>query len=144
MSASSFTVNNGIRWIVLAVMLFVAGPSARASRPLTSQPQNAAPAAVVSQPVATSDVSLWRSLGALLLVLAALLGVSRFVRDRGMTVLGSRTDRRVRIIEKLPMDQRRCLMLVAMDDEELLLGVGADGITSLHRKDRKPAAGSAP
>lgn len=82
-------------------------------------------------------------MGALLLVLAALLGVSRFVRSRGITALGVRADRRVRVLEKLPVDQRRCLMLVAVDDEELLLGVGADGITSLYRKDRK-AAGSTP
>ena len=75
-------------------------------------------------------------MGALFLVLCGLLAATYFLKRRGIVGFGALDLRRVRIIEKYPIDTKRALLLVAMDDHELLLGVGPDRITPLHRQRR--------
>ena len=81
-------------------------------------------------------MNLWRSIGALFLVLCGLMAVTYFLKRRGIVGFGAMDIRRVRMIEKYPIDTKRALILVAIDDHELLLGVGPDRITPLHRQRR--------
>ncbi len=88
-------------------------------------------AAVNLQPRSTSDVNFWRSMGALLLVLGGLLAASRYFKGRFSGPLKGLNVRRIRYIERYAIDQRRSLLLIAVDQRELLVGVGPDRITSL-------------
>ena len=83
------------------------------------------------QPRSTSDLNFWRSMGALLLVLGGLLAASRYFKGRFSGPLKGLSVRRIRFIERYAIDQRRSLLLVAVDQRELLVGVGPDRITSL-------------
>jgi flagellar biogenesis protein FliO len=79
--------------------------------------------------VAGDDVGVtWnvvRSVLALLVILGALVAVNVFLRKRyfgdGSIV---RKTRRIRLVERFVIDQRRSLMLVRVDQRELLVGVG--------------------
>ena len=88
-------------------------------------------AALNLQPRSTSDVNFWRSMGALLLVLGGLLAASRYFKGRFSGPLKGSSVRRIRYIERYAIDQRRCLLLIAVDQRELLVGVGSDRITPL-------------
>jgi len=80
----------------------------------------------------TSDSSVWRSLGALIFVVGGLFAANHWLRRRraGLGV-GSGQRKRMRMIERYSIDQKRSLLLIAVDDRELLLGVGTDHITNL-------------
>ncbi|NCC51711.1 MAG: hypothetical protein EOM20_10900 [Spartobacteria bacterium] len=79
-----------------------------------------------------ADVNVWRSLGAFIFVLGGLFAANRWLRKRSLGVVGRTGQRRrLRMIERFAIDQKRSLMLVAVDDRELLLGIGSDHITNL-------------
>lgn len=110
--------------------------------PVRTEPQAApvnvtsAPPRMAPVPRPDSEMNLWRSMGALFLVLCGLLAATYFLKRRGIAGFSALDLRRVRIIEKYPINTKSALLLVAVDDHELLLGVGPDRITPLHRQRR--------
>ncbi|OGV45781.1 MAG: hypothetical protein A2X46_09660 [Lentisphaerae bacterium GWF2_57_35] len=68
---------------------------------------------------------------ALALVLGGLTGVNWYLKNRGSHLLGAKAARRLRVIERLAIDQKRCLLLVSLDGRELLVGVGNDQLSVL-------------
>ncbi len=81
--------------------------------------------------------SLWRSTVALVLILGGLVAVHVLLK-RYLGTTPARGHGRLRIIERLPIDQKKSLLLVSLDDQELLLGGGAEGISLLTTLARAP------
>jgi flagellar biogenesis protein FliO len=69
----------------------------------------------------------WRSLGATLMVLGALVALNLYIRKGrlGRFAIGGR---RIKQIERHMIDQKRCLMLIEVDGRQILLGVTPDRI----------------
>ena len=76
-------------------------------------------------------MSIWRSVGALLLVLGALLLVNRWLRGRFPSSLAGSSTRRMRIEERLTIDHRRQLVLVSVDNRELVVAVSPSQISAV-------------
>lgn len=76
------------------------------------------------------DVDVWRPLVSLVVVLGLMYGVLYWLRRRGGIQGGG--SRRMRVIERMPIDSRRHVLLVQVDDRELVLGVTNEKITTLH------------
>jgi flagellar protein FliO/FliZ len=79
--------------------------------------------------VAGGDFSVWRALSSLALILGMMLAVYYWLRRRG-GVPGAST-RRMKVIERMPIDARRSLMLVRVDDRDVLIGLSHEQITLL-------------
>lgn len=73
-------------------------------------------------------LSIWRSLGATMFVLGVLAAVNLYIRKGKFGKLG-RTESRIRLLERFAVDQKRSLMLVEVDGQKVLLGVGNDSIS---------------
>jgi len=74
--------------------------------------------------------------------LLGLLGVAmKTVADRGWLVRVKRPERRLKIVESLPLDSRWRLVIVQCDDTEhlLLLGPGQDRLVDTIRPSPSPA-----
>ena len=70
-----------------------------------------------------------RMFTSLLLVLGAMAGIYFWLKRRGgMPGAGQR---RMRIIERLSIDSRRSMLLINVDGEEMVVGVGNDGMSLL-------------
>ena len=121
--------------LISAVFACFAWPAGAAG---SNETAAASPAAGF-QTRSTSDVNFWRSMGALLLVLGGLLAASRYFKGRFSGPLKGANARRIRFIERYAIDQRRSLMLIAVDRRELLVALGPDRITTLLELDRNPA-----
>lgn len=95
--------------------------------------------------IATST-SLLTALAALVLVLALVWLAARAARWGGLARAGG--SRRLRLVEALPIDPRRRLVLVACDGREMLLLSGPAGDLALGwlapSPAAAPAAGDAP
>jgi len=85
----------------------------------------------------TDSGGLWRSTVALVLVLGGLVAVHVLLK-RYLGTTPARGHGRLRIIERLPIDQKKSLLLVSLDDQELLLGGGAEGISLLSTVAKAP------
>jgi flagellar biosynthetic protein FliO len=84
------------------------------------------------RPALAADPKTWRSIGALVFVLGGLFAVNGWMRKRRFGWGGNiGTQRRMRLLERFALDQKRSLLLVTVDDREMLLGVGNDSITLL-------------
>ncbi|MBN2164431.1 MAG: flagellar biosynthetic protein FliO [Pontiellaceae bacterium] len=70
-----------------------------------------------------------RMLTSLILVLGAMAGIYFWLKRRG-GVPGS-GQRRMRVIERLAVDSRRSILLLQVDDEEIVVGVGNDGMSRI-------------
>jgi flagellar biosynthetic protein FliO len=70
-----------------------------------------------------------RSLVSLIVVLGLMGGAYYWLKRRGN--LPGTAGRRLRVIERLPIDTRRSVLLLQLDDEELVVGVGTDSITPI-------------
>jgi flagellar protein FliO/FliZ len=75
------------------------------------------------------DLHVWRSLFSLIIVLGAMFGVMYWLRRRGC--LPGAVPSRMRVIERLPLDTRRQILLVDIDGRELVLGVTQESISML-------------
>ena len=85
---------------------------------------------------------LLRTLGGLLAVLGILAGALWVVRRYGLTLPGMQapgTERRLAIVERLALDQRRSLALVSLDGREHLLLLGPEGNLVVERSAQTPA-----
>lgn len=127
-----------------AIALFIAARSALPARPVPEAPATNGPQVVRLVPQADSEVKMWRSMSALLFVVGGLFAATYLLKRKGIVGLGAQDGRRVRLVERYPIDTRRSLLLVALDDHELLLGVGPDRILPLHRQRCRAGAASVP
>ncbi len=71
-------------------------------------------------------LEIMRMLFSLAMVLAAMAGTYFWFKRRGG--MPGASQRRMRVIERLAIDSRRSLLLVRIDGEEMVVGVGNDGI----------------
>lgn len=75
------------------------------------------------------DISIWRSLVSLLAVFGAMWAGYRWVRrTRG---IAAPSERRMKVIERLPLDTKRSLLLLRIDEESVVLGVSGEQISLL-------------
>ncbi|MBI3986534.1 MAG: FliO/MopB family protein [Lentisphaerae bacterium] len=65
---------------------------------------------------------LWRSAGAVLFVLGALVGVNIYLRKRAQQ-WGGRGLRRMQVLERLALDSRQNLLMIKVDGREIVLAV---------------------
>ena len=72
-----------------------------------------------------------RSIIALTVVLGGLLGVNWYLKKRVSMPISGKSARRMKMIEKYSLDQKRSLLLISVDGQEILLGVGNDHIQTL-------------
>jgi flagellar biogenesis protein FliO len=84
---------------------------------------------VPSRPSAPTGGSIWRSLGALILVVGGLLVVQRIVQKMGRPFRVE--DRSLQVLEKLPVDRRNAVLLIRAATRTLVVGVGPQGMTTL-------------
>jgi flagellar protein FliO/FliZ len=79
----------------------------------------------------SDGVSMWRSLGALLVVIGILLVAARFLKNRcsGTLAIGRRENRRMTMVERLAIDHKRQLVMVRVDDRDFVLAIGPDHIS---------------
>ncbi|MBN1672159.1 MAG: flagellar biosynthetic protein FliO [Kiritimatiellae bacterium] len=134
-----------IKWLCVSLLVFamlswpllVWGETAGESTPLGSVLKSDRQ---LSQPFASgSSVNFWRSIGTVLAVLAGLWGLSMYLRRRYGGQLGARgKTRRIRLVERFALDARRSVFLVAIDEQEVLVGAGPQGMTLLTKVGRTP------
>jgi len=91
-------------------------------------------------------LALLRTLGALGVVLGLLVGalwlVRRFnIRLPGGVVMGGTGERRLAVVERLPIDARRSVALIRRDDSEHLVLIAPEGLLLL---EVAPAASTRP
>ncbi len=74
-------------------------------------------------------LEIFRMLVSLVVVIGLMAVVYYWLKRRGnMPGIGQR---RMRVIERLPVDTRRSVLLVEVDGQEMLIGVGNDAITPI-------------
>lgn len=78
-----------------------------------------------------TEWSLVRSVAAVILTLGGLLAVNRFLRRRMRLGATEHEGEAMRVINVLPLDHQRRLLLVAVDGKRALLCSGRDGVTSI-------------
>ncbi len=103
------------------------------------------PSAVVAVPAVTSGRSfnMWRSVGALLIILGGLIVVNKWLHGRfaGRKTFGGSVDgRRMQVQERLSIDHRRQLLLVTVGSRELVLAVGPNEMQAVGSWDRENTA----
>lgn len=72
---------------------------------------------------------IFRALISLIVVLGMIFLAYYWMKRRG-TILGT-AQKRMRIVERLPIDGRRSILLLQVDDKELVLAVGTDSVTPI-------------
>ncbi len=84
--------------------------------------------AQVSQVAVTEGLPLVKFISAFVLVIAAMLGLAWVLKRAGLAghVLKVGQKRRLQVVESMPVDHRRRLMLVRRDDREHLILLGPD------------------
>lgn len=92
-------------------------------------------------------LSLMRTLGALATVLGLLAGALWIVRRYDIQLPGriaaGRSTRRIAVVERVQLDQRRALLLVRRDDREHLFVMLPDRVAVLETGIAHPGAGPA-
>lgn len=91
-------------------------------------------------------LALLRMLGALLVVLAMLVGalwvVRRYDLRLPMRMIGEESmPRRLHLVERLPIDSRRAVLLIRCDETEHLLLIGPDHAAPIDRCAPAPSQG---
>lgn len=78
-----------------------------------------------------TGIQLIRFLAALILVVGLMLGLGLVMRkiNAGSGMVGSGQKRRLRVVESLPLDHRRRMILLRRDDREHLVILGPTGET---------------
>lgn len=80
------------------------------------------------------SVELLRMVVSLVIVLGMMAAVYYWLKRRN--VMPGKTQKRMRVIERLPIDTRRSILLLQIDGEELIVGVGNDTLSSLKTLER--------
>lgn len=73
----------------------------------------------------------------LLLVIGAMLATFFWLKRRGG--LPGAAQKRMRVVERLPIDSRRSILLLQVDGEEIVVGVGNDTLSPITRLGRRVA-----
>src|SRR3989339_1202577 len=82
---------------------------------------------VTPLPVSTPKFSVWRSLGAMLVVIGGLLAVNSYLNKRRDSLFRVRSkNKRIVILERAAIDHRRSLLLVEADGQRIVLGLSPD------------------
>jgi flagellar biosynthetic protein FliO len=74
-------------------------------------------------------LGVMRTLFSLVLVIGMMVAAYYWIKRRGGTP--GAAVRRMRVIERLPVDTRRSILLLEVDGEELLVGVGNDTLSPI-------------
>ena len=70
-----------------------------------------------------------RTVLSLIIVIGMMLAVYYWLKRRGN--MPGASQRRMRVLERVALDSRRSIVLLQIDDEEIVIGVGNDSINSL-------------
>jgi len=81
-------------------------------------------------PLAT-DFSLWRSLGAFLIVIGLLFSLTWLLKRHGGRKFGIGGDKRIRVIERHMLGPKLSLVIARVDNRDILLGVSSTSITQI-------------
>jgi flagellar biogenesis protein FliO len=84
------------------------------------------------------ESSLLRMVGGLLFCLGLFAGGVQLYRRFCLGVSGGATQRRLRIIERVPLTQKGSLLLVALDGREFVLATGPDATSLVFSQPRNP------
>jgi flagellar biogenesis protein FliO len=77
------------------------------------------------------SMGMWRSLGALLIVLGGLFVISKWVQGRMPGRIGGSSQNRMKVLERLTIDHRRQLVLVSAGSRELVIAVSPNEINAI-------------
>jgi flagellar biogenesis protein FliO len=79
-----------------------------------------------------------------MLMLCLVLGLVYLTLNKGLGKLMQRTQagKRIKVVERVTLDQRRAIFLVEVDGEEILLAAGEGGVVRLDQDKPAPAAAS--
>ena len=79
--------------------------------------------------MAAGDISIWRSLFSLLVILGAMWAAYRWLRrHRGISAI---SERRMKVLERLPLDARRSILLLRIDDELVVVSISGEQVSLL-------------
>ena len=81
-----------------------------------------------------------KALAALAVIAAAAWALVRFGGQR----LGRRKDAKMQVLERLPLDTRRSLFIVEVDNKRLLIGTSEGSVRLVERLDPTPASNEPP
>jgi flagellar biogenesis protein FliO len=76
-----------------------------------------------------ADYSLWRSIGALLLVFGVLFAVNSYLKRRQQSGFIKKSEKRLFILERAVISQKHQLVLASIDGEDYLVGVAPENIS---------------
>jgi len=80
-----------------------------------------------SLPLVMPGFSVWRSIGAMLVVIGGLLAVNAWFTKRRTGLFANRDrNKRIVVLERTAIDHRRSLVLVEADGQRILLGLAPD------------------
>lgn len=95
--------------------------------------------AVVVDPLSAG--TLWRVFGSLALIIAAIFGLVWLLRRSGNLMRGR--DSKLKVVDVLSLGQRERLVLVAVGDQQVLLGVSPGRVQAVHTLDTPHVEASA-
>jgi flagellar protein FliO/FliZ len=75
------------------------------------------------------SLEIIRMVVSLVIVLGMMYAAYYWLKRRGR--MPGSTQKRLRVIERLPIDTRRSILLLQIDGEEILVGVGSDTISPI-------------
>jgi len=96
-------------------------------------PDNSTDGAVAGSDRVKPLVSMWKLALSTLLVLSLLVGFLYVLKKFGAKYAGIKTDDIIRVTSKVQVDSKNSLMMLRVYEDELLVGVGDNGITLLSR-----------
>ena len=78
--------------------------------------------------------SIWRSFGATLCILGALVALNLYIRKGRFSRMGL-GNKRIKFVEKHALDQKKSLMLFEVDGRTVLVGVGGESVSRIMELD---------
>lgn len=78
--------------------------------------------------------SIWRSFGATLCILGALVALNLYIRKGRFSRIGL-GQKRIKFVEKHALDQKKSLMLFEVDGRTVLVGVGGESVSRIMELD---------
>jgi flagellar biogenesis protein FliO len=101
--------------------------------------QYSSPAPRLAPPV-KPELSIWRSLGSLLIVLGGLFAVTWYLKKRVAQTAGSTGGKRMEIIQRLSLGNHQYAALLRVDGKDIILGISPTQITHLGLTTIAPSA----
>jgi flagellar biosynthetic protein FliO len=89
-----------------------------------------------------ANFNIWRSIGAIVIVLGILLTINSFIRKKMGFNPKTGQQRNIKIIERLAVDTRRSLLLVEVKGKQILVGVAPERIEFLNEFSNKQSRGN--